>query len=109
MAPSEEEFPGLAYAATKNSWMEVETFGNHFLRNIRPDKPAIFIYDGHCSHTPLELLLKARQENIVILKPLKLNWDEELIKWQRIHYGKKLLKSMFSSFLSRYGEHWIQK
>ncbi|XP_063226844.1 uncharacterized protein LOC134533298 [Bacillus rossius redtenbacheri] len=123
MAPPGEEFPGLSYAATKNGWMEGETFGNYFtnnfVRNIRAYSPAVLIYDGHSSHISLELVLKARQENIVILKllphsshvlqpldlsvfrPLKLKWDEELIKWQRTHYGEKLPKDTFSSIISK--------
>jgi hypothetical protein len=41
----------MTYAATKNGWMEAETFSNYFtgsfIRIIQPKKPAVLICDGH--------------------------------------------------------------
>lgn len=82
----------------KNRWMDTETFHN-FFKNIHPDRLVVLIYDGHVWHISIGLIEKARQENVVILKlpphishilqtmdfnifrPLKLLWNEELIKW----------------------------
>lgn len=117
-----DEYIGITYSATKNGWMEAETFENYFknnfLKNVPQERPVILIYDGHSSHVGFSLVQIARQENIVILKlpphtshilqpmdlsvfrPLKLKWEEELIKWQRKNYGYKLPKSIFASNIS---------
>lgn len=122
MSPDPTAFEGTTYAATKNGWMEAETFTNYFtknfLQNIQAERPAVLIYDGHASHIGLPLVQKARDENITILKlpphtshvlqpldlsvfrPMKIKWDEELIKWQRKNYGKKLPKSVFSTMIA---------
>jgi len=103
--------------------MEAETFSNYvmksFIGNIYPERPAVWICDGHVSHIGVELLENARKENVVILKlpphtshvlqpmgltvfrPLKLKWDEEIIKWQHRNYARKLPKSTFSSIISK--------
>jgi len=77
------------------------------------------ICDGHTPHIGVGLIENARKENVVILKlpphtrhvlqpmdlsvfrPLKLMWDEEVIKWQRRNYARKLPKSTFSSIISK--------
>jgi hypothetical protein len=72
MAPPGKEYLQIIYAVTKNGWMETETFRNYFTRNfiqnIHPERPAALIYDGHSSHIDMELVEKARKENIVLLK-----------------------------------------
>ncbi|KAK7605135.1 hypothetical protein V9T40_006993 [Parthenolecanium corni] len=117
--PAEEAaFPGTTYAATKNGWMEATVFENYFvnsfLKSIPNERPVVLILDGHTSHISLTLMLKAREAGVIILKlpphsshklqpmdlavfgPLKLKWDEEIIKWQRTHYGCKLSKLVFA-------------
>lgn len=127
MASKEDEFPGLAYAATPNGWMDTETFTNYFerqfLKVIPKERPVVLIYDGHSSHTSLKLIETAMQEKVVILKlpphtshllqpmdlsvfkSLKHKYDEKLIAWQRKNYGVKASKSVFSSLISR---SWTQ-
>lgn len=122
MAPTSTGFDDITYAATKNGWMEAEVFTNYFtrnfLRNIHSKRPAVLIYDGHASHVGLPLVQKARDEGIIILKlpphtshilqpldlsvfrPMKIKWDEELVKWQRKNYGKRLPKSDFSTIIA---------
>jgi hypothetical protein len=117
MTPAGEKYPKMTYAATINGWMEAETFSNYFtgsfIRNIDPERPAILTCDGHTSHTGVGLAEKATKENVVILKlppqtshvlqsmdlsifrPLELMWDEDIIKWQRRNYARKLPKSTF--------------
>lgn len=123
MAASNEEFTGMTYAATKNGWMELETFRNYFeksfLNIIGAKRPVLLIYDGHSSHIDLKLVQKACEENVIILKlpphtshvlqpldlcvfkSLKQRWDERLIKWQRNNYGTKLPKRIFSALIAQ--------
>lgn len=119
----EDEFPGMSYAATANGWMDAVTFQqnftNTFLKHIGPERPVVLIYDGHSSHVGLSLVQTAKANDVVIIKlpphsshilqpmdlsvfkPLKLMWDEELIKWQRKNYGVKLPKRTFATILSK--------
>lgn len=120
-APTNANFPGTVYAATKKGWMESEVFTNYFLTSLipalGPERPALIIYDGHSTHISLKIVAAAIENNITILKlpphsshllqpldlsvfrPFKLKWDEKLISWQRQHVGQKLPKKMFSAFL----------
>lgn len=123
LASKENEYPGITYTATANGWMETKTFVNYFqrtfLKNIPKERPVVLIYDGHSSHTSIGLVEKAIQAGVVILKlpahtshllqpmdlsvfkPLKQQYDEAIIKWQRKNYGKKLPKSVFSTIISQ--------
>ncbi|KAF2897207.1 hypothetical protein ILUMI_08968 [Ignelater luminosus] len=123
MAASNEEFTGITYAATKNGWMELDTFRNYLekscLKFIGDKRPTLLIYDGHSSHIDLQLVQKACEENVIILKlaphtshilqpldlcvfrSLKQRWDQQLIKWQRQNYGQKLSKRVFSTLISK--------
>jgi hypothetical protein len=102
MAAAWQQYLGITCAAIENGWMEGETFNNYFtrnfIRNVHPGRPCVLIYGGHNSHIGVLLVEKARKENIVISKnckntsyvmdfsvfwPLKLKWNEEIIKWQR--------------------------
>jgi hypothetical protein len=127
MAPAGEEYPEMTYAATKNGWMEAKTVSNYFtrsfIRNIHPERPSVLICDRHTSYIGVGLIENARKENVVILKlppytnhvlqpmdlcvfrPLKLMWDEEIIKWQCRNYARKLPKSTFSFIISKIGKN----
>jgi len=39
-----------------------------------------------------------------VFRPLKLKWDEEIIKWQHRNYARKLPKSTFSSIILKIWE-----
>lgn len=58
--PKNDEYEGLTYAATKNGWMELETFFNYFtnsfLKNIHPERPCVLLYDSHVSHLSIALI-----------------------------------------------------
>ena len=123
MEAAGEEYPEMTCAVTKIRWMEEETFSNYSLRsfiwNIHPERPAVLICDGRTSHIGVGLIENGRKENVVILKlpphtshvlqpmdlcvfrPLKLMWDEEIIKLQLRNYARKLPKSRFSSITSK--------
>lgn len=126
-APPDKEFPGTAYAATPNGWMETEVFKNYFKKTLVPalgdERPVLVIYDGHSTHVSLDLVEYALEQGITILKlpahtsdilqPLdvsvfksyKQKWDQTIATWQRQHIGQKLPKCLFSQFL---GETWTK-
>lgn len=125
-APPDKEYPGTAYAATPNGWMETGVFKNYFEKVLIPalgdERPVLVIYDGHSTHVSLDLVETALAKDITILKlpahtsdqlqPLdvsvfksfKQKWDQTVATWQRQNIGQKLPKSLFSQFL---GETWI--
>nr|CAH7754791.1 unnamed protein product [Callosobruchus chinensis] len=124
-APPDEEFPGTAYAATPNGWMETKIFKTYFEKTLVPalgdKRPVLVIYDGHSTHVSLDLVEYAMDQGITILKlpahtsdilqPLdvcvfksyKDKWDQTVATWQRQHIGQMLPKSLFSQFV---GETW---
>ncbi|CAG4987311.1 unnamed protein product [Parnassius apollo] len=126
-APTGKEFPGTAYAASPNGWMETEIFTNYFKKTLIPalgsERPMLVLYDGHATHFSVDLVETAMANDITILKipahtshrlqPLdvsvfksfKENWDQTVTKWQRQHIGQRLPKSLFSQYL---GETWIK-
>lgn len=123
MAKDGVEFPEMTYAATENGWMDSATFANYFEKSFLPAvearQPVVLIYDGHSSHISLGLVEKATMENVVILKlpphtshllqpmdlsvfkPLKEDYDNAVIRWQRKNYGVKMPKQEFSNIISR--------
>jgi hypothetical protein len=39
--------------------------------------------------------------DLSVFRPLELMWDEDIIKWQRRNYARKLPKSTFSTIISK--------
>lgn len=72
MAPTGEGYPRTVYAATCNGWMESDVFENYFtntfLKCIEKERLVLLINDGHSTHISFNLVLKAKNENITILK-----------------------------------------
>lgn len=121
-----EAYPNTGYAATPHGWM-TETaffswFRNHFIKYGPKERPLLLLFDGHSSHVSIELIKLAKQENICLLKlpphtthllqPLdavpfgtfKKKWDEEVVLWQREHYGVGMGKADFSVLV---GKVWL--
>lgn len=120
MAPDNEGYPGTTYAATKKGWMETAVFQNYFERSflkiIGSERPVIVIYDGHSTHLSVNLIKKAIEEEVTIIKlpphtshllqpldlavigPFRTAWDQELVKWQRQNKATKLPKKVFSNY-----------
>lgn len=114
------------YAATKRGWMETAVFVKFFITNFIPcvgSGPTLLLYDGHSTHISIDLIEKAQEHNVTILKipphsshllqpldlsvmkPLKDVWDQELVKWQRLHVAAKLPKKEFSRLISEIWDH----
>lgn len=114
----ENESIKTAYAVSKKGWMETTIFEKYikdvFIPAIGSERPVLLIYDGHSTHVDLSVIELAAAEGITILKlpahssdvlqpldcstmkPMKDRWEEELIKWQRLHVGAKLPKKGFA-------------
>lgn len=124
---SKDDYPGTVYAATKNGWMETEVFEKFFVKVFLPTvglkRPILLVYDGHSTHVGINIIEKAREAGITIMKipphtsdnlqPLDLavnksfkdKWDQRLVKWQRLHVGQVLPKKEFSKLI---GDVWAQ-
>lgn len=122
---TDEGYPGTAYAATSNGWMETAVFEAFFekvfLKTVGEKRPILLIYDGHATHVGINIIKMAREANITIMKipphtshllqPLDLavnksfkdRWDAALIKWQRLNIGKQIPKKEFAKIL---GQIW---
>lgn len=124
---SPDAYPGTAYAASNNGWMETQIFETYFKKTFLPlvkdQRPLLLIYDGHSTHVGLNIIEEARKENITILKlpphsshilqPLDISvmksfkdrWDPLLVQWQRLNVGKCLPKSEFARLI---GQVWSE-
>ncbi|CAG4996929.1 unnamed protein product [Parnassius apollo] len=124
---SEDGYPGTRYAATSNGWMESSVFENFiqkiFLPTVGEKRPILLLYDGHSTHLGINIIQKAREEKITIMKipphtsdnlqPLDIavnksfkdKWDVELVKWQRLNVGKVLPNKDFSRIIGQVWGH----
>ncbi|KAJ3619046.1 hypothetical protein MTP99_005835 [Tenebrio molitor] len=125
VADDDKSFPGTAYAASPNGWMESDIFFNYFKKTLIPAlgpvRPILLVYDGHGTHINIALVELARANDITILKlpphtshllqPLDLSvfksvkdiWDQKLVTWQRHNAGLKIPKKQFSELI---GSTW---
>ncbi|CAG9136187.1 unnamed protein product [Plutella xylostella] len=125
---SEEAYPGTLYTATKKGWIVSEAFRDFMLKSFIPmiedkEQPTLLIFDGHSTHVQLDVIEEAKKNNITIIKlpahtshllqpldlgvfkPYKDAWDQEMVKWQRRHKGKKLPKSEFAAIVGKVWEN----
>ena len=68
---------GATYDCSESGWMEANNFYKWFAEVFVPsvqhlDGTKLLLFDGHSSHVSLELIDKARENNIVLLKLIKL-------------------------------------
>ena len=59
--------PQTKFITTDNGWSTSETFHdfifNHFLLHVQP-RPCLLLYDGHSTHITIDLITKARENDI---------------------------------------------
>lgn len=125
LSVDQHSFPGTAYAASPNGWMEANIFLKYFEKTLLPAlgpiRPALVIYDGHSTHVNISLIELARANDVTILKlpphtshllqPLDLSvfksvkdsWDSKLVAWQRKNIGLKIPKRTLSELI---GQTW---
>ncbi|KAF2897762.1 hypothetical protein ILUMI_08425 [Ignelater luminosus] len=105
---------------SENGWMvRSSPCGlERYFFNIPSERPALLLFDGHGSHVSLQLIERAVENNIILLKLLphtihvlqplnvavfksmKTVWDRNLIKWKRQNPRKKIFKNDFISLLT---------
>lgn len=112
-----------AYAVSEKGWMQTSIFEKYlksvFVPSLGSVRPVLLIYDGHVSHVDLNVIQYAASEGITILKlpphssdvlqpldcstmkPLKDRWEDEIIRWQRLHIGSKLPQSESARILTK--------
>lgn len=112
-----------AYAVSDKGWMETTIFERYmretFVPAIGPERPVLLIFDGHSTHVDLSVIEYAASQDITILKlpphsshilqpldcsvmkPFKDKWEDEIIKWQRLHIGSKLPKNEFARIVTQ--------
>ena len=105
---------GTYWSWQEKAWMTEllgdEWFSNVFLKNCGPERPQLLILDSHNSHECVNLLLKAREENIILLafpphttsllQPL----DRAIFKPFKTHYS-----TICTEFMSRAPNNTIDK
>lgn len=122
---SQNAYEGTCYAATKNGWIDAKVFEKYMLGTVLPhvskESLCLIIYDGHSTHIQLNILEKAKELGVEIIKlpshashllqPLDLavfksmkdRWDAKVLAWQRLNVGAKMQKHHFSEIL---GQVW---
>lgn len=72
MADQTDDDFDVAYAASKNGWMESEIFYNYMkniiIPSVGPERPVLNIYDGHSTHVDTKVIQLAVENNITIMK-----------------------------------------
>lgn len=106
------------HTVSDNGWMDsdrfLDWFERHFLPNPPEERPVVLIFDGHASHMNRRLYLKARENDVILLKlpskstnllqpldvglyygPVKTAWEKILIKFARQNLGSAMTKELF--------------
>ena len=63
--------PNTYYGIPKNGWMATEIFAlwfENFVKQVK-EHPLLVVYDGHLTHVSHNLIEKAMEERIMIVKP----------------------------------------
>ena len=113
--------PNTLYGISKNGWMTTEIFALWFKNFVKQIKkcPLLVVYNGHLTHVSLNLIEKAMEEHITIVKlpphitgklqpldaccfgPLKQEWEEKLSeRMNLLGPREKIPKSVFVDLLS---------
>ena len=112
-------YKGTVISKSDNGWITTEIFKNWFYKfcEMVTQRPLILVYDGHVTHVSYEVVKKAREENISIIKlpphttdrlqpldvscfkPLQTRWDQAVHKFQAENSAKKLSNSDFTYLL----------
>ena len=113
--------PNKCYGISKNSWMTTEIYASWFQNFTKQveERPLLVIYDGHLTHVSLELIEKAIEEKITIVKfpphvtdrlqpldvccfgPLKSEWENKLNERMNLLGPRETIsKSVFVDVLS---------
>jgi FKBP-type peptidyl-prolyl cis-trans isomerase len=123
MHEKEDPLDITAFATSQKGWMTTVIFTRWFekvfLPNIPKERPILLVVDGHVSHISCELITKALENEIWILKlpppsthilqpldvgvfkSMKSQWDKALCKWQRANPRRKISKREFVQLLNQ--------
>ena len=116
-------YPNTQYAVSENGWMMSDIFISWFdlFCKQQTQRPLLLVYDGHSTHLTSSIIKKARSENITIIKlpphttdrlqpldvccfkPLKIQWDKAIAKFQQTNNARRITKSEFVDLV---GQVW---
>lgn len=105
---------GSCFSFQKNAWMEdilaTEWFENVFLRHCGQERPQLLLWDSHHSHETLEVLQKAKQNDIIVMA-FPPHTTHHLCPLDRCLFGpfKKQWNSVCSEFLQENPQNTINK
>ena len=122
----EKALPKTWYGISETGSMTSEVFGSWFemFSATVKTRPLLLIYDGHLTHVTVDIILRAREENITIMKLpphttdllqpldvacfglLKKLWEQKLNAWVSQWGAKEPVKK--SHFVNLIGEIWHQ-
>ena len=66
----EGAIPNTLFKNSESGWINSQLFAEwfaFFIKNIPPARPVLLVQDGHSSHTSIELIEMARENNVTIL------------------------------------------
>ena len=116
--------PGTLFTSSESGWINTELYlewFEFFLRHIPSTRPILLIQDGHTSHTSIELIDRARENNIHLLclpphtthilqpldvgvfKSFKSNFSKVCTKYLAKHPGRVITVDKLASLV---GEAW---
>ena len=112
---TDHAMPGTTVSCSENGWMTTDIFTawfDTFCTSVTAC-PIILVYDGHVTHVSIEIVEKARTQNIVIIKlpphttdrlqpivvscfkSLQSKWDRSLHTYTTQNAAAKLTKTKF--------------
>ena len=120
----ERALPGTLYGTSPNGWMTTELFDGWFTNFCKQVtiRPLLLIFDGHLTHVSLEVIEKARTEDVTLLKlpphvtdklqpldvacfgPLKRMWEKVLNEWINEFGPREPIRK--AQFVNKLGDVW---
>ena len=118
--------PDTMYSVSDSGWMTKAIFFSWFERfcDQITQRPLLLVFDGHLTHLSIDVIRKARAEDVTILKlpphttdliqpldvacfgPLKCIWERKLNEWTSLFgVNERIKKAQFANMLS---EVWRQ-
>ena len=120
---TKNEVPGTMYGASEKGWINTELFDSWFDDLFLPSavaaRPLLLLLDGHSTHYQLDVIEKARKNNVLVLclpphtthatqpldcgvfSPLKAQWSATCHDFIQKHPGKAISKFNFNKLFSQ--------
>ena len=114
--------PNIIIGVSDNGWMTSDLFGTWFEKFLLyfTQRPLLVVFDGHSSHVSYQVIKRAKEEGVSLLKlpphttdrlqpldvacfrPLKQKWDKAIHEWNNRFFGMRIPKPEFIRLTSEY-------